>query len=134
MNAPRPLAAIVGQRTFMRRFGKRAWKVLSKMGQVLSNVRERAQQKAGYTGYKRAVGFVCSVCSFTPNVRRDGSASIELRRFDEAAVIAKKARRSYSASYRYLASAFAHLGCDAEARKAAAWAEARQAKEALPLV
>jgi len=62
---------------------------------------------------------------------------IELRRFDEAVVIAKKARRqspSYSASYRCLASAFAHLGRDAEARKAAARAEARQAKEALALV
>jgi adenylate cyclase len=48
---------------------------------------------------------------------------IELRRFDEAIVAAKKARRqtpSYSASYRCLASAFAHLGRDAEAREAAA--------------
>jgi len=52
-----------------------------------------------------------------------GSAFIELRRFDEAIIAANKARRqspSYSASYRCLASAFAHLGRDAEAREAAA--------------
>jgi class 3 adenylate cyclase len=52
-----------------------------------------------------------------------GYAFIELRRFDEAIVAGKKALRqnpSYSASYRCLASAFAHLGCDAEARDAAA--------------
>jgi adenylate cyclase len=51
-----------------------------------------------------------------------GSALIELRRFDEAVVAAKKARRqspSYSASYRCLASAFGHLGRDAEAHEAA---------------
>jgi adenylate cyclase len=50
-------------------------------------------------------------------------AFIELRRFDEAIVAGKKAQRqnpSYSASYRCLASAFAHLGRDAEAREAAA--------------
>ena len=48
---------------------------------------------------------------------------IELRRFDEAIVAAKKALRqnpSYSVAYRCLASAFAHLGRDAEAREAAA--------------
>ena len=48
---------------------------------------------------------------------------IELRRFDEAVVAAKKAQRqnpSYSPAYRCLASAFAHLGRDAEAREAAA--------------
>ena len=50
-------------------------------------------------------------------------AFIELRRFDEAIVAGKKALRqypSYSAAYRCLASAFAHLGRDAEAREAAA--------------
>jgi adenylate cyclase len=50
-------------------------------------------------------------------------AFIELRRFDEAIVAGKKAQRhnpSYAAAYRSLASAFAHLGRDAEARKAAA--------------
>ena len=48
---------------------------------------------------------------------------MELRRFDEAIVAGKKAQRqnpSYSAAYRCLASAFAHLGRDAEAREAAA--------------
>jgi adenylate cyclase len=48
---------------------------------------------------------------------------IELRRFDEALAVGKKARRynpSYSTAYRCLASAFAHLGRDAEAREAAA--------------
>ena len=48
---------------------------------------------------------------------------LELRRFDEAIVAAKKALRqnpSYSVTYRCLASAFAHLGRDAEAREAAA--------------
>jgi adenylate cyclase len=50
-------------------------------------------------------------------------ALVELRRFDEAIVAGKKAQRqnpSYSAAYRCLASAFAHLGRDAEAREAAA--------------
>jgi adenylate cyclase len=51
------------------------------------------------------------------------SALVELRRFDEAIVVGKKAIRqnpSYSAAYHCLTSAFAHLGRDAEARKAAA--------------
>jgi adenylate cyclase len=51
-----------------------------------------------------------------------GMAFIELRRFDEAIVAGKKARRqnpSYPPAYRCLASAFAHLGRDAEAREAA---------------
>ncbi len=50
-------------------------------------------------------------------------ALIELRRFDEAIVAGKKALRqnpSFSPAYRCLASAFAHLGRDAEAREAAA--------------
>jgi TolB-like protein/Flp pilus assembly protein TadD len=52
-----------------------------------------------------------------------GFALIELRRFDEAVVAGKKALRqnsSYPGPYRCLASAFAHLGHDAEAREAAA--------------
>jgi adenylate cyclase len=52
-----------------------------------------------------------------------GMAFIELRRFDEAIVAGKKARRqdpSFAAAYRCLASAFAHLGRDAEAREASA--------------
>jgi adenylate cyclase len=52
-----------------------------------------------------------------------GMAFIELRRFDEAIVAGKKAQRqnsSFSGAYRCLASAFAHLGRDAEAREAAA--------------
>jgi len=52
-----------------------------------------------------------------------GMAFIELRRFDEAIVAGKKALRqspSYSLAHRCLASAFAHLGRDAEAREAAA--------------
>jgi adenylate cyclase len=52
-----------------------------------------------------------------------GTAFIELRRFDEAIVAGKKALRqtpSYSPAYRCLASAFAHLGRDAEAGEAAA--------------
>ena len=52
-----------------------------------------------------------------------GQAFIELRRFDEAIVGGKKALRQhpfYSPAYRCLASAFAHLGRDAEAREAAA--------------
>jgi adenylate cyclase len=52
-----------------------------------------------------------------------GMAFIELGRFDEAIVAGKKAQRHspcYSAAYRCLASAFAHLGRDAEAREAAA--------------
>jgi adenylate cyclase len=52
-----------------------------------------------------------------------GMALVELRRFDEAIVAGKKAQRqspSYSGAYRCLASAFAHLGRDAEAREAAA--------------
>jgi predicted Zn-dependent protease len=52
-----------------------------------------------------------------------GFALIELRRFDEAIIAAKKAlrhNRCYPGPYRCLASAFAHLGRDAEAREAAA--------------
>jgi adenylate cyclase len=50
-------------------------------------------------------------------------AFIELRRFDEAIVAGKKAQRqnpSYSAARWCVASAFAHLGRDAEAREATA--------------
>jgi adenylate cyclase len=50
-------------------------------------------------------------------------AFIELRRFDEAIVAGKKAQRqnpSYSAACWCIASAFAHLGRDAEAREATA--------------
>jgi adenylate cyclase len=52
-----------------------------------------------------------------------GHALIELRRFDEAIVVGKKALRqnpSYVVTYNCLASAFAHLGRDAEAHDAAA--------------
>ncbi|MBR0754542.1 adenylate/guanylate cyclase domain-containing protein [Bradyrhizobium jicamae] len=52
-----------------------------------------------------------------------GFALIELGRFEEAIAAAKKALRwnnSYSVAYRCLASAFAHLDRDAEAREAAA--------------
>jgi tetratricopeptide (TPR) repeat protein len=52
-----------------------------------------------------------------------GFALIELRRFDEAIVAAKKAlrhNRCHPGPYRCLASAFAHLGRDGEAREAAA--------------
>ena len=52
-----------------------------------------------------------------------GLALIELGRFDEAIVVGKKALRqnpSYVATYSCLASAFAHLGRDAEAHEAAA--------------
>ena len=44
-------------------------------------------------------------------------ASIELGRFEEAIVAAKKDQRS--AAYRCVASAFTHLGRDAKAREAA---------------
>jgi adenylate cyclase len=52
-----------------------------------------------------------------------GMAFVELRRFEEAVATVKRALRqnpSYSPAYRCLASAFAHLGRDAEAREAAA--------------
>jgi adenylate cyclase len=52
-----------------------------------------------------------------------GLAFVELCRFEEAIVAGKKALRqnpSFSLPYRLLASAFAHLGRDAEAREAAA--------------
>jgi adenylate cyclase len=52
-----------------------------------------------------------------------GLALVELGRFDEAIVAGKKAQRqnpTYPTAYRCLASAFAHLGRDAEAREAAA--------------
>ena len=51
-----------------------------------------------------------------------GLAFIELGRFDEAIVAGKKAQRhnpSFPVAYRCLASAFAHLGRNAEAREAA---------------
>ncbi len=50
-------------------------------------------------------------------------AFIGLGRFDEAVAAAKKAVREnplYAVSYRCLASAFAHLGRETEAREAAA--------------
>ena len=49
-------------------------------------------------------------------------AFLELGRFDDAIVVGKKALRQnhYVATYHCLASAFAHLGRDAEARDAAA--------------
>jgi adenylate cyclase len=50
--------------------------------------------------------------------------AIELGRFDAAIAAGKKAQRqnpSFSATYSCLASAFAHLGRDAEARAAAAY-------------
>ncbi|OAF05959.1 adenylate cyclase [Bradyrhizobium neotropicale] len=52
-----------------------------------------------------------------------GMALVELGRFDEAVVAARKALRQnpfFSLTYCCLASAFAHLGRDAEAREAAA--------------
>ncbi|MET4720087.1 TolB-like protein [Bradyrhizobium japonicum] len=52
-----------------------------------------------------------------------GYAFIELGRFDEAIAVGKKCLRqnpSHPPAYRNLASAFAHLGRDAEAREAAA--------------
>jgi adenylate cyclase len=53
-----------------------------------------------------------------------GMALIELLRFDEAVVAGKKAQHqnptSFPGTYRCLASAFAHLGREAEAREAAA--------------
>jgi adenylate cyclase len=52
-----------------------------------------------------------------------GFAFIELRRFEEAIVAGKKAQRQnpyYPTAYCCLASAFTHLGRDAEAREAAA--------------
>jgi adenylate cyclase len=52
-----------------------------------------------------------------------GAVLVELGRFDEAIVAAKKAQRqspSYAPACRCLASAFAHLGRDAEVREAAA--------------
>jgi len=52
-----------------------------------------------------------------------GLTLIELRRFDEAITLCKKALRQNSSdgvAYRGLASALAHLGRDAEAREAAA--------------
>jgi adenylate cyclase len=52
-----------------------------------------------------------------------GLALVELRRFDEAIVAAKKALRrspSFPVAYRCLASAYAYLGRDTEAREAAA--------------
>jgi adenylate cyclase len=52
-----------------------------------------------------------------------GYAFIELRRFEEAIVAGKKGLRqnpTFSGTHRCLASAFAHLGRDAEAHEAAA--------------
>jgi adenylate cyclase len=52
-----------------------------------------------------------------------GMAFIELRRFDEAIGAGKRAQHQnpfFAGAYRCLASAFAHLGRDAEVREAAA--------------
>jgi len=52
-----------------------------------------------------------------------GIAFIELGRFDEAVEVAKKAlsqNQTFRGAYRCLAAALAHLGRDAEAKKAVA--------------
>src|SRR5260370_10953118 len=52
-----------------------------------------------------------------------GMVLVELRRFDEAIVAGRKAQRhnpSHPLAYLCLASSFAHLGSDAEARESAA--------------
>jgi adenylate cyclase len=57
------------------------------------------------------------------NLAGIGYALIELRRFDEAVAVSKKALRQNSSdgvAFRGLASALAHLGRDAEAREALA--------------
>ena len=57
------------------------------------------------------------------NLAGIGVALIELRRFDEAVAVSKKALRQNSSdgvAYRGLAAALAHLGRDAEAREVAA--------------
>jgi adenylate cyclase len=57
------------------------------------------------------------------NLAGIGTTLIELRRFDEAVAVCKKARRQNSSDggiFRFLAGALAHLGRDTEAREAAA--------------
>jgi adenylate cyclase len=103
---------------------------------VASNPNDaRAYRMRGWT-YRTAGQYEEAIRSFERSIRLSpldpalhdslagiGQALIELRRFDEAVAVSKKALRqnqSYSATYRGLASALAHLGRDAEAREAAA--------------
>jgi adenylate cyclase len=85
--------------------------------------RSAGQPEEAIRSFERAV----RVSPIDPWLHRSftgmGYALIELGRFDEAIVAGKKALRqnaSYPVTYRCLASAFAHLGRDAEAREAAA--------------
>jgi adenylate cyclase len=75
----------------------------------------------------RSFEYALRVSPVDPRLQRTlsgmGVSLIELCRFDEAIAAGKKAQRqnpSYSPAYRCLASAFAHLGRDVEAREAAA--------------
>jgi adenylate cyclase len=95
----------------------------------------RAWRRRGWT-YRIASRYEEAIQSFERSIRLSpldptlhialagiGHSLIELRRFDEAVAIFKKALRqnqSFSPTYRGLASALAHLGRDAEAREAAA--------------
>jgi adenylate cyclase len=95
----------------------------------------RAWRLRGWT-YKTASQYEEAIRSFERSIRLDpldpalfqalagiGQSLIELRRFDEAIPVTKKALRqnqSYSPTYRVLVSALTHLGRDAEARDAAA--------------
>jgi adenylate cyclase len=73
-------------------------------------------------GYERAIRMSPVDPRLHHTIGGIGQALIELRRFDEAIVAGKKALRQnlYVVAYLCLASAFAHLGRDAEAHDAAA--------------
>jgi adenylate cyclase len=86
--------------------------------------RAAGQQQEAVQSFERAI----RVNPMDPLLHRSsfvgmGIALIELRRFDEAIVAGKKAQRqksSFGPAYCCLASAFAHLGREAEAREAVA--------------
>jgi adenylate cyclase len=95
----------------------------------------RAWRRRGWT-YKHAGQYEEAIRSWERAVRLSpldpvlyntlagiGQSLVELRRFDEAVAVTKKALRqnpSFLPTYRGLASALAHLGRDAEAREALA--------------
>jgi adenylate cyclase len=99
---------------------------------VASNPNEPSAWRNRGWVYKYAGKYEEAILSFERGIRLSpldpalagiGFALIELRRFDEAVAVSKKALRQNSSdgvASRSLAAALAHLGRDAEAREAAA--------------
>src|SRR5262245_5688225 len=85
--------------------------------------RHAGQPEEAVRSYERAIRMSPMDPMLHTILAQMGLALIELRRYEEAAVVGKRAQRQNAfnpLTHRCLASAFAHLGRDAEAREAAA--------------